>query len=437
MTSTGTMAIGGSAKIAMLMPRASRSVSGQRTKRIAASDRDRIADDEADRGGAHGRQDMRRSSRPGPPRSGRGSRSAPAARRRRRGRARRRSPRATSNDERASGIAVDAPASRPARRLQAPAAIAASAEQRARPCRSARGTRRRGRSSSAAAARTGRRRCRRSRPGRPPSTTTRSARNTASSMPWVTSSVVGRRSIQMRCSSMFICRRRIRSSAPKGSSMSRTSGSVTSERAMATRWRMPPESSPGSACSKPSRPTRRTRSGMRGARLAPVAAEHVERQRDIGARPSARAGVPRPGRRCRSRRGCRTASGGSPPISTRAARRALSSPRAIRRSVDLPQPDGPISAVNEPGGQSSETRSRTASGLPRTRKRLRDVVEDDRAPARHLASDLGEERRVEHLAGRLDADLAERVDVLLRCPPRPSRRCRSGDSISGFWAVLK
>ena len=37
MTRTGTIAIGGSAKIAMLMPRASRSLTGTRTKRIAAA----------------------------------------------------------------------------------------------------------------------------------------------------------------------------------------------------------------------------------------------------------------------------------------------------------------------------------------------------------------------------------------------------------------
>ena len=44
------------------------------------------------------------------------------------------------------------------------------------------------------------------------------------------------------------------SSAEKASSISSTSGSMTSARAMPTRWRMPPESSRGSAPSKPSRP---------------------------------------------------------------------------------------------------------------------------------------------------------------------------------------
>ena len=55
-------------------------------------------------------------------------------------------------------------------------------------------------------------------------TTTRSARNTASSMPWVTSSVVAPLSRQIRCSSRFICRRRIWSSAPNGSSRNRMPG---------------------------------------------------------------------------------------------------------------------------------------------------------------------------------------------------------------------
>ena len=43
------------------------------------------------------------------------------------------------------------------------------------------------------------------------------------------------------------------SRAPKGSSMSSTSASWAKARAMATRWRMPPESSKGCLSAKPSR----------------------------------------------------------------------------------------------------------------------------------------------------------------------------------------
>ena len=63
------------------------------------------------------------------------------------------------------------------------------------------------------------------------------------------------RSSQMRRSSSFSLSRVISSSAPKGSSIKRMRGLQMSARAIATRWRMPPESSWGSACSRPSRPT--------------------------------------------------------------------------------------------------------------------------------------------------------------------------------------
>ena len=93
MTRTGTMAIGGSAKIAMLMPRASRSLTGDADEEDRGGDRDRVADDEAEEGRLHRRRDMRAGSRPGRPRGAPGFRSAPAARRKRPGRAVPRSPR--------------------------------------------------------------------------------------------------------------------------------------------------------------------------------------------------------------------------------------------------------------------------------------------------------------------------------------------------------
>src|SRR6266542_2577761 len=52
-------------------------------------------------------------------------------------------------------------------------------------------------------------------------------------------------SIQIRCSSTFMCSRVMASSAPKGSSMSSMAGSWTSARVIATRCCMPPESSHG------------------------------------------------------------------------------------------------------------------------------------------------------------------------------------------------
>ena len=79
--------------------------------------------------------------------------------------------------------------------------------------------------------------------------------NTASSTEWVTRSVVMRCSLQMRCSSTFMCRRVTASSAPNGSSSNSRAGFSTRARAIEARWRMPPESRLGLASSKPRRPT--------------------------------------------------------------------------------------------------------------------------------------------------------------------------------------
>ena len=64
------------------------------------------------------------------------------------------------------------------------------------------------------------------------------------------------RSDQIRCSSTLRRWRVISSRAPNGSSSNSTSGSVTSERAIAARWRIPPDSCAGRARSNPARPTR-------------------------------------------------------------------------------------------------------------------------------------------------------------------------------------
>ncbi len=85
----------------------------------------------------------------------------------------------------------------------------------------------------------------RTRPGRSLRTRMRSARSTASSTLCVTITVVGRLSSQMRSNSKFILRRVTASRAPKGSSRRSSLGFRASARAMATRWRMPPENSAG------------------------------------------------------------------------------------------------------------------------------------------------------------------------------------------------
>ena len=106
------------------------------------------------------------------------------------------------------------------------------------------------------------------RPGRRVITTMRSASVIASERSWVTNTTVGWRACHSASSSA--CRLIVVwvSSAPNGSSMRRISGSTTSVRMSATRWRMPPDSVAGNASSNPPRPasaiasrTRRSRSG--------------------------------------------------------------------------------------------------------------------------------------------------------------------------------
>ena len=83
------------------------------------------------------------------------------------------------------------------------------------------------------------------RPGRADMTTTRVERKTASAIECVTKTIVEPLASQIRRSSMFSRSRVISSSAPKGSSMSRSAGSKESARAIETRCCIPPESCHG------------------------------------------------------------------------------------------------------------------------------------------------------------------------------------------------
>ena len=168
----------------------------------------------------------------------------------------------------------------------------------------------------------------RTRPGLVASTSTCWERNTASGIEWVTKRMVVDVSCQIRSSSSLRLSRVISSSAPKGSSISNRRGSVTSARAIATRWRIPPDSSWGSAASRPPSPTSRSRaSGVRRAVAVPrrgpprTAAGHSPAR-------SATAGAWGPGRR--SRAGGRSA----PPPGSRPGRsRAPPSGTRGRRPV--------------------------------------------------------------------------------------------------------
>ena len=68
---------------------------------------------------------------------------------------------------------------------------------------------------------------------------------TASSMSWVTNTIVLRNVCCRRRNSSCSCVRVTGSIAPNGSSISMIGGSAASARATPTRWRWPPESSAG------------------------------------------------------------------------------------------------------------------------------------------------------------------------------------------------
>ena len=80
------------------------------------------------------------------------------------------------------------------------------------------------------------------RPGRGVMITTRSLMWIASSMSWVTITAVGRSSVHSRRISSCMAMRVKLSRAPRGSSSSSTSGSLTRVRARAVRCAMPPDS---------------------------------------------------------------------------------------------------------------------------------------------------------------------------------------------------
>ena len=175
------------------------------------------------------------------------------------------------------------------------------------------------------------------------------------------------RSIQIRCSSMFIRRRVISSRAPNGSSSSSTFGSVTSARAMATRWRIPPDSWLGPGLGEALQPDQleqvvdpgpivRRPDGLQGE--ADVVGDVAPRQqrRVLEGDPDLVGGADRATAVRRAR---------APSRSSACSRSAM-----IRRTVDLPQPDGPTSAVRLPDGATWSTRSTATSGLAAERELL-------------------------------------------------------------------
>src|SRR3990172_1479024 len=197
-------------------------------------------------------------------------------------------------------------------------------------------------------------------PGRGERTSTRSARKIASLTLWVTMRIVVAVSCQMRSSSTPKRSRVSASSALKGSSRRRTEGSRARARAMATRWRMPPESWWGRAPANSARPTSASSSRAR--------ARRSEADRPASSRgkatlaPASRQGMSRDSWKTKPTRGSGPTTG--VPSRLTVPRSTGSSPPNKRTNLDLPQPLGPTMATTWRSGTRNATPSRAISGVP-------------------------------------------------------------------------
>ena len=176
--------------------------------------------------------------------------------------------------------------------------------------------------------------------GRWLNTPMRSLIDSASCWSWVTKRKVMPSRRCSALSSLCICSRSFRSSAPSGSSSSSTCGWLISARARATRWRWPPDSCAG--------------------RRSPTPGQLHQRQQLVGAARRARPGPPcAPSARRPRCRGCSCAGTARSP-GTRcspAVRRAAAASRLRRRSATRP-------AV----GQREAADHAQAGGLARARR---------------------------------------------------------------------
>src|SRR5579883_143495 len=192
------------------------------------------------------------------------------------------------------------------------------------------------------------------------------------------------------CSSSSFSRSRvISSSAPNGSSISSSLGPETRARAIATLWRMPPDSSCGSAFSQPARPTRFNRScGERapGSDFPPptwngkvtlsITLRHGSNAESWKTNPISR---------------LRRATEGTSP-STEILPLLGSIRSAITRSkVDLPQPEGPSNVRKLPRGM---VRSMFSSAVTVPRSVVKRTLPRSQFPASEtcatsMTSDLG------------------------------------------------
>ncbi len=197
-------------------------------------------------------------------------------------------------------------------------------------------------------------------------------------MLWVTSDDRRARSAPRAAAARALNRSRVSASrALNGSSRSRTAGSSASARAIATRWRVPPDRVDGRRAANSRRPTSPSRSSARAAwRSADQPAS------SSGKRTFASARAPGEQPRLLEDEADPRVRARSPAIAVdrHASRRpARSGPAMTRRSVLLPQPLGPISATTSRGSDVEVDPVEDVVGA-RAAERERDAVDETPAP---------------------------------------------------------
>ena len=178
------------------------------------------------------------------------------------------------------------------------------------------------------------------------------------------------------------------SSDPVGSSAKTTAGSMTSARAIATRWAWPPDISPARRCSSPSSPSRgNQRAASCSASPRPIAVEE-ERQRDVLDRRELRdelAELEDEAERGPAQPAALGVAHRVDPAahrSRRGRRPGTAIPARQWSSVDLPEPLGPMTATISPAA-SAKSMPRSASVCP---NRLWRSVPSRRATRRRAPS---------------------------------------------------
>ncbi len=174
----------------------------------------------------------------------------------------------------------------------------------------------------------------------------------ATSALWVTMRIVWPRRCSCRNSSSTSAAPS-ESSAPVGSSASSSVGRLASARAIATRWRWPPDNRAGSSPARSSMPSRSSSSCALASaacrRVPPTSAASATFSSAVRCSISWKNWNTSPTCRRRSRASAAELSSSSrTPASSMLPSSTGSSPASTCRSVDFPQPDCPIRATNSP-----------------------------------------------------------------------------------------